>query len=60
MKIKALSLFSGAGISELLLKESNVDVVIANEIIKRPKAVYVTDIPPRNCGAISWQMKKCR
>ena len=39
-RLKAVSLFSGAGIGELLLNKCNVDVVVANEIIPQRAECY--------------------
>ncbi|WP_270646616.1 DNA cytosine methyltransferase [Paeniclostridium hominis] len=38
--IKAISLFSSAGIGELLLDKSNVDIVVANEILPKRAECY--------------------
>ena len=39
-KMKAISLFSSAGIGELLLKDLNVEIVVANELIKKRAECY--------------------
>ena len=39
-KIKAISVFSSAGIGELLLKNTNVDVVAANELLPKRAECY--------------------
>ena len=40
-KIKAVSLFSSAGIAELLLGDTHVDVVVANELLPRRAECYL-------------------
>ena len=39
-KIKGISLFSSAGIGELLLKKSNIDIICANELISKRAECY--------------------
>ena len=39
-KIKGISLFSSAGIGELLLEHSNVNVICANELLEKRAACY--------------------
>lgn len=39
-KINAISMFSGSGIGELLLKEINIEVVAANELIEKRSKLY--------------------
>lgn len=39
-KIKAISVFSSAGIGELLLKNTNVDVIAANELLPKRAECY--------------------
>ena len=38
--MKAITLFSGAGIDEFYLKECGIDVVLANEIVKARAEAY--------------------
>lgn len=53
-KIKAISLFSSAGIGELLLSKCNVEVVVANELIKQRADCYKHFYPQTHivCGDI--------
>ena len=53
-KLKAVSLFSGAGISELLLENTKVKVTIANELLPRRVECYRHFYPAVNtiCGDI--------
>ncbi len=53
--IKALSLFSSAGIGELLLDKCNVEVVVANELIKQRSECYMHFNPTSKmiCGDIT-------
>jgi DNA (cytosine-5)-methyltransferase 1 len=39
-KIKAISLFSSAGIGELYFKDANIQVVVANELLDRRCELY--------------------
>lgn len=39
-KIKGISLFSSAGIGELLLDDSNVDIICANELLEKRASCY--------------------
>jgi len=50
--MKAISLFSGAGIGETYLKECGVDVVVANELIEKRANLYKTLYPDTRmiCG----------
>lgn len=54
-KLKAVSLFASAGIGELLVKDTNIDVVLANEIIPRRAECYHFFYPHSNmiCGDIA-------
>ena len=54
-KIKAISLFSGAGIGELLLRDSNVEVVAANELLPKRAECYSHFYPNTDmyCGDIT-------
>lgn len=54
-KVKAVSLFASAGIGELLLDNTNIDVVLANEIIPKRAECYQYFYPKSNmiCGDIS-------
>lgn len=54
-KIKAISVFSSAGIGELLLKNTNVEVVAANEILKKRAECYSHFYPETDmyCGDIA-------
>lgn len=53
-KLKAVSLFASAGIGELLLDNTNIDVVLANEIIPKRAECYRYFYPKSNmiCGDI--------
>ncbi len=54
-KLKAVSLFSSAGIGELLLNKTNVEVVLANELIEK-RAEYYRFFYPQSkmiCGDIT-------
>lgn len=48
-KLKAISLFSGAGIGELLLDKCNIQVVVANELIKQRAKCYQHFYPSVYC-----------
>ena len=54
-KLKAVSLFSSAGIAELLLGDSNIDVVVANELIPSRAECYQNFYPSSVmiCGDIT-------
>mgnify|MGYP001625244088 FL=1 len=54
-KIKAISLFSSAGIGELLLNQTNVDVIAANEILPKRADCYRHFYPNTEmyCGDIT-------
>lgn len=54
-KIKAISLFSSAGIGELLLKNTNVEVVSANELLPKRADCYKHFYPNTEmfCGDIT-------
>lgn len=54
-KIKAISVFSSAGIGELLLKNTDVDVVAANELLPKRAACYKHFYPNTDlcCGDIT-------
>lgn len=54
-KIKAISVFSSAGIGELLLKNTNVEVVAANEILPKRAECYSYFYPNTDmyCGDIT-------
>lgn len=54
-KIKAISLFSGAGIGELLLRDSNIEVVAANELLPKRAECYSHFYPNTDmyCGDIT-------
>lgn len=54
-KLKAVSLFASAGIGELLIKETNIDVILANEIIPKRVDCYRFFYPESNmiCGDIA-------
>jgi DNA (cytosine-5)-methyltransferase 1 len=48
-KLKAISLFSSAGIGELLLNNCDIDVVLANELIKQRVECYQHFYPSVHC-----------
>lgn len=54
-KIKAISVFSSAGIGELLLKNTNVDVIAANELLPKRAECYSHFYPKTDmhCGDIT-------
>lgn len=54
-KIKAISVFSSAGIGELLLKNTNVEVVAANELLPKRAECYSHFYPntDMHCGDIT-------
>lgn len=54
-KIKAISVFSSAGIGELLLKNTNVEVVAANELLPKRAECYSHFYPDTDmyCGDIT-------
>lgn len=54
-KIKAISVFSSAGIGELLLKNTNVEVVAANELLPKRAECYSHFYPDADmyCGDIT-------
>lgn len=54
-KIKVISLFSSAGIGELLLKNTNIDVIVANEILSKRAECYSHFYPETDmyCGDIT-------
>ena len=55
--IKAVSLFSSAGIGEILLSDTNIDVVVANELLQKRAECY-SFLHPRTemiCGDITDQ-----
>jgi len=54
-KIKAISLFSGAGIDELLLNETSIEIVVANELISKRAECYSYFYPDTEmiCGDIT-------
>lgn len=54
-KIKAISLFSSAGIGELMLKSTNVEVVAANELLPKRAECYKHFYPNSDmyCGDIT-------
>lgn len=54
-RIKAVSLFSSAGIGELLLKNTNVDVIAANELLPKRAECYSHFYPETDmhCGDIT-------
>ena len=56
-KIKAISVFSSAGIGELLLKNTNVEVVAANELLPKRAECYSHFYPDTDmyCGDITLQ-----
>ena len=59
-KIKAISLFSGAGIGELLLHRTNVEVIAANELLPKRAACYQHFYPnvEMYCGDITQDATK--
>lgn len=59
-KIKAISLFSSAGIGELLLKNTNVDVIAANELLQKRADCYKHFYPNSDmyCGDITQEKTK--
>ena len=59
-KIKAISLFSSAGIGELLLNNTNVDVVAANELLPKRADCYKHFYPntDMHCGDITLDKTK--
>ena len=54
-KIKAISVFSSAGIGELLLKNTNVEVIAANELLPKRAECYSHFYPETDmyCGDIT-------
>lgn len=54
-KIKAVSVFSSAGIGELLLKNTNIDIIAANELIPKRAECYSYFYPDTDmyCGDIA-------
>lgn len=54
-KLKAISLFSSAGIGELLLKNTNVEVIAANELLPKRAECYKHFYPNTDmyCGDIT-------
>lgn len=54
-KIKTVSLFSSAGIGELLVHKKQLDVIVANEIVKQRADCYKFFYPETNmiCGDIT-------
>jgi DNA (cytosine-5)-methyltransferase 1 len=54
-KIKAISVFSSAGIGELLLKNTNIEVIAANEILPKRAECYSYFYPETDmyCGDIT-------
>lgn len=54
-KIKAISVFSSAGIGELLLKNTNVEVITANELLPKRAECYSHFYPviDMHCGDIT-------
>lgn len=54
-KIKAISVFSSAGIGELLLKDTSVEVVAANELLQKRADCYSHFFPETDmyCGDIT-------
>lgn len=61
-RLKAISLFSGAGIGELSLNQTNVEVIAANELIKRRADCYQHFYPKTQtiCGDIRRESVKRR
>ena len=61
-KLKAISLFSSAGIGELLLKNTNVEVIAANELLPLRANCYQYFYPSSEmfCGDITKQETKDR
>lgn len=57
-KIKAISVFSSAGIGELLLKNTNVEVVAANELLPKRAECYSHFTPTQICTAVILHWKK--
>lgn len=59
-KIKAISLFAGAGIGELLLKDTNIEVVAANELLSKRAECYKHFFPETDmyCGDIMLEKTK--
>lgn len=59
-KLKAISLFSSAGIGELLIRKLNIDVIAANEILPQRAACYKHFYPETNmvCGDITLEQTK--
>lgn len=59
-KIKAVSLFSSAGIGELLLKNTRVDVIAANELLQKRADCYKHFYPNSEmyCGDITQEKTK--
>lgn len=54
-KIKTISLFSSAGIGELLIHKNKLDIIVANELIKQRADCYSFFYPETNmiCGDIT-------
>lgn len=62
MKIKGMSLFSGGGIGEMLLSKTNVDIVVANELLATRCKFYKFYNPKTTmiCGDITKdEIKDC-
>ena len=59
-KLKAISLFSSAGIGELLTRKLNIEVIAANEILPQRAACYQHFYPETNvvCGDITLEQTK--
>ena len=47
-KIKAISVFSSAGIGELLLNQTNIEVIAANELLPKRAECYSHFYPSTN------------
>ena len=45
MTIRAISLFSSGGIGDLALKNNNIDILVANELIKDRAQVFMKNYP---------------
>ena len=59
-KIKAISLFAGAGIGELLLDKTNIEIVAANELLPKRAECYRHFFPKTEmyCGDINDESTK--
>jgi len=54
--MKGLSLFAGAGIAETYLRESGVEIIVANELVPRRAELYQKIYP--DCAMICGDITK--